>query len=283
MAIYHLSSQIISRAKGRSAVAAAAYRSGERLLDERTGLVHDYTRKQGIAETFIEAPENAPSWVSDRQELWNAVESKERRKDSQLCRELDIALPVELSEAQQTELLRGYVREQFAARGMVADVAIHRGDRGNPHAHVMLTMRGVGPEGFEGKDRSWNDRQLHQEWRRSWERHANRELERVGSFERIDHRSHEDRGIDRAPTVHEGPDVREMEARGIRTDRGELNRRVQERDHRRDRLQREADRPGVSREDLERQEERRQKSQRRGKRERERRGDDRDHDLDRDL
>lgn len=226
MAIYHLSGQVISRSKGRSAVAAAAYRSGERLVDLRTGLVHDYTQRRGGIEGFVEAPENAPGWVGDREELWNAVEERECRRDAQLCREFDVALPKELSRDEQRELVRGYVREQFVGRGMVADVAIHRGDHENPHFHVMLTMREVGPEGFGNKVREWNDRREIGRWRESWAEHANRELERGGHEERVDHRSFRERGVAREPTVHEGPDVREMERRGIPTDRGEENRRV---------------------------------------------------------
>lgn len=251
MAIYHLRGQVIGRKNGRSSVAAAAYRSGSRLVDRRTGLVHDYTRRRAQIESWIEAPDDAPGWVRDRQELWNGVEQKERRKDAQLCREFDIALPVELDEGQQRDLIQGYVREQFVAEGMVADVAIHRDKRENPHAHIMLSMREVGPEGFERKNRSWNDRDLASWWRAAWARDTNRELERAGSDERVDHRSNKARGIDREPTIHEGPDVREMEAREIRTDRGEQNRAVQERNHRRERLHREADRRGVSPEELE--------------------------------
>lgn len=237
MAIYHFSTQVIGRSAGRSSVAAAAYRAGQRLLDRRTGLVHDYGRKQG-AESWIEAPEGAPAWAREREELWNRVEAGERRRDAQLCREIDVALPVELSEGRQREMLRGFVREQFASRGMVADVAIHRNDPGNPHAHVMLTMRRIGPEGegFGEKERGWNDRALLGRWREEWARHANRELEREGSPERIDHRSHAALGIDREPTEHEGPNVREMEARGIFTERGAYNRGVlarnEERRHR---------------------------------------------------
>lgn len=229
MAIYHLRSQIISRAKGRSSVAAAAYRSGEMLVDARTGLVHDYIRKQGVAESYIEVPEVAPTWMQDRGRLWNAVEKRERRRDSQLSRELDIALPVELTVEQQSELVRGYVREQFVERGMVADVNIHRRDDGNPHVHIMLTMREVGEEGFGVKAREWNGREMLGEWREAWAGRVNRGLERAGVLERIDHRSYASRGIDREPTVHEGPDVREMEARGLRTERARLNRAARER------------------------------------------------------
>jgi ATP-dependent exoDNAse (exonuclease V) alpha subunit len=228
VAIYHLSAKVIGRAAGRSSVGAAAYRSGERLVDERTGLVHDYSRRRGEIEAFIEAPEQA--WAWEREELWNRVEASEKRKDSQLCREVEVALPKELSREEQRELVRDFVQEQFVARGMVADVSIHRGDENNPHAHVMLTTREVDPggAGFGSKAREWNSNELLKEWREGWAERANRALERAGLRERIEHRSFASRGIDREPTVHEGPNVREMEARGLRTERGSLNRAVAE-------------------------------------------------------
>jgi ATP-dependent exoDNAse (exonuclease V) alpha subunit len=228
VAIYHLSAKVIGRGAGRSSVAAAAYRSGERLIDERTGLVHDYSRRRGEIECWIQAPENAPEWARDREELWNRVEASEKRRDSQLCREAEVALPKEISREQQDELVREFVREQLVSRGMVADVAIHRGDENNPHAHMLLTTREVGPEGFGRKAREWNGRELLKVWRERWAECANRTLERAGSRERIDHRSFASRGIDREPTVHEGPSVRAMEGRGIPTERGDLNRAVAE-------------------------------------------------------
>lgn len=231
MAIYHLSAKVIGRSSGRSSVAAAAYRSAERLVDERTGLVHDYTRRRGgEIECWIQAPEKAPEWARNREELWNRVEASEKRKDAQLCREVEVALPKELSREEQSELVRGFVREQFVSRGMVADVAVHRGDENNPHAHVMLTTREVDPggAGFGSKAREWNRNELLKEWREGWAERANRALERAGLSERIDHRSFASRGIDREPSVHEGPNVREMEARGLRTERGSLNRAARE-------------------------------------------------------
>jgi hypothetical protein len=234
MAIYHLSAQVIGRSSGRSSVAAAAYRSGEELRDERTGVSHDYSRRRDI-DSWIQAPDGAPSWVHSRSDLWNAVEAAERRKDSQVCREINVALPVELDQDRQDALVRGYVGEQFVERGMVADVAVHRDDPDNLHAHVMLTTRSVGEDGFGSKVREWNDREALGAWREGWAEHCNRELERNGYGERIDHRSHAERGLDREPTVHEGPDVREMEARGIPTERGEWNRQVLARNAERDR------------------------------------------------
>ena len=208
MAIYHLSAQVIGRSSGRSSVAAAAYRAGEGLRDERTGRSHDYGRRREI-ESWIQAPAWAPDWATDRGRLWNEVEASERRSDSQLAREINVALPVELSRERQGELVRSFVREQLAGRGMVADVAVHRQDPGNPHAHVMLTTRSVGEGGFGPKARGWNRPEELAGWREAWAVHANRELEREGREERVDHRSHGDRGLDREPTVREGPDARE--------------------------------------------------------------------------
>jgi len=227
VAIYHLSAQVIGRSAGRSGVAAAAYRAGERLEDERTGLTHDYSRRRDIGG-WVQAPQDAPVWVYDRQVLWNRVEAAERRCDAQLAREITVALPLELDREQQQAALWDYVAAHFVARGMIADVALHHGDRHNPHAHIMLTMREVGPDGFGPKVRDWNDRALLEEWRAGWEQHINDALERAGRDERIDRRSLADQGRDRLPTIHEGPNVREMEARGIRTDRGAWNRQVAE-------------------------------------------------------
>ncbi|REE54716.1 MobA/MobL family protein, partial [Paenibacillus taihuensis] len=228
MAIYHLSAQVISRSAGRSAVAAAAYRAGEKLQDERLGQVHDFTRKQ-VADQFIMAPEHAPEWANDRQRLWNEVELAEKRKDAQLCREINVALPRELNDEQQLQLLKEYCQQQFVDCGMVADLSIHRNDPQNPHAHIMLTTRHVTADGFGQKNREWNNKELLHSWREQWAKHANRELERNGIHERIDHRSFQEQGIaDRVPTIHEGPTVREMEKRGIATDRGELNRLAKE-------------------------------------------------------
>ena len=154
MAIYHLSMQIISRSKGQSAVASASYRSGEKLVDERTSETKFYVRDVQ-PETMILAPSNSPDWVQDRNSLWNEVEKIEKRKDSQLAREMNIALPKELSNEQQKELISNFVQSEFVDKGMIADVAIHRDDKENPHAHVMLTMRTIDENGFGKKNRDW--------------------------------------------------------------------------------------------------------------------------------
>jgi len=193
MAIYRFSAAIISRAKGRSSVAAAAYRSGAELVDERTGAVHDYTRKSDIQYSEIIAPEGAPDWSLDRAALWNAVETGERRKDAQLAREVQLTLPRELDADRQIALLRGFVRDEFVARGMVADFSLHdhTGSDGQPqpHAHVMLTMRSIDETGFGLKVREWNSDELLVHWREQWAHQANAQLAEAGEEVRIDHRT----------------------------------------------------------------------------------------------
>ena len=180
MAIYHMHATVISRASGGSAVAAAAYRSGEKLIDERTGEAHDYSRRDGVDGAEIIAPDGAPDWVRDRDRLWNAGEAAEKRKDSQVAREVRVALPRELDPDQRRELVRGFVQAEFAGRGMVADVSYHDGNSVNPHAHILLTTRELNSDGFGGKDRSWNSKELLSGWREQWAESANRALDRAG-------------------------------------------------------------------------------------------------------
>lgn len=224
MAIYHASFQVIKRSAGRSAVAAAAYRSAERLIDERTGYVHDYARKQGVADSFIMAPSGSPDWASDRNKLWSTVELAEKRKDAQLARELNVALPIELSQSESTELLRRYVQTSFVDQGMIADIALHDMDSENPHAHVMLTLREIKEGVFGNKNRDWNAKDQLIGWRENWEKEVNQQLEMSGHEARIDHRSLKDQGSERLPSIHLGPHVHAMEKRGIKTDRGDRNR-----------------------------------------------------------
>ncbi|MDK6503559.1 MobQ family relaxase, partial [Lactobacillus crispatus] len=226
MAIYHLSMKIISRSSGYSAVASAAYRSGSLMLDERTGLTHDYTRKSGVAEAVILTPATAPAWCTNRAELWNAVEKAERRKNSQLAREIELAIPHELPQDAARETVLAFVRENFVSQGMIADVAFHHMDKTNPHAHIMLTTRAVGPAGFGGKVRDWNDRTHAETWRASWADHANRALANAGYQEEIDHRSYERQGLEKTPGIHLGKSACAMETRGIETERGEQNRLI---------------------------------------------------------
>jgi ATP-dependent exoDNAse (exonuclease V) alpha subunit len=226
MAIYSFRMQVIGRSAGRSATAAAAYRSGEQLTDERTGQVHDYSGKSDIYASEIWVPQNAPERLSDRATLWNEVERGEKRKDSQLCNEIMIALPVELSHEQKQTLTREYVQDEFVSQGMIADIGYHDFDSHNPHAHIMLTMRPVNEEGFGKKKRQWNKRDAVKEYRADWAEYANRALEQAGFEERIDHRSLKEQGIEREPQIHLGAKVMEMEARGIQTRVGDESRRI---------------------------------------------------------
>lgn len=199
MAIYHLTAKIVSRARGHSAVAAAAYRAGENLIEESTGIAFDYTRKSGVEHRAILAPEGAPTWVHDRPTLWNAVEASEKRRDAQLAREIEIGLPVELDPTQQLTLLRDYVKQQFVSQGMVADLAIHRDNPENPHAHVLLTTRKLTPDGFGAKERTWNDRAKLLQWRAAWAETGNLHLAQAGLAIRIDHRTLKAQGLDFEP------------------------------------------------------------------------------------
>jgi len=192
MAIYHLHAKMVQRNKGQSAVAAAAYRSGSLLVEETTGIAHDYTRKRGVEHSEILAPDGAPSWVFDRETLWNSVEQSEHRKDAQVAREIEVGLPVELSKSEQLALLREYVQREFVDKGMVADIGIHRDNPVNPHAHILLTTRDLTPDGFGPKNRGWNTKQHLLDWRSGWTDVTNQHLMQAGLAVRIDHRSYAD-------------------------------------------------------------------------------------------
>ena len=254
IAIYHCSIKIISRGNGKSAVAAAAYRSGEKITNEWDGMIHDYTRKRGIVHSEILLPSNAPPNFQDRGTLWNGVEQIEKACNSQLARELEVALPIELSREEQVRLVRAYCSSQFVSRGMCADFNIHDTGSGNPHAHILLTMRPMDERGKwlpkskkeyvldENGERirlssgryktrkvdlvDWNSQENAEVWRKVWADLANEFLERNNSPERIDHRSYERQGIDQIPTVHIGVAASQMEKKGIATERGDLNRSI---------------------------------------------------------
>lgn len=199
MAIYHLSAQVVSRTNGASAVAGPAYRAGESLVDERTGVVHDYTRRERVFHSEIMLPPGAPEAFKHRQVLWNAVEASEKRKDSQLLRELNVALPRELSQSQQLELVRQFVATKFVAFGMCADFALHDLKSENPHAHISVTLRDVGPSGFGKKNTDWNHPKFLWGWRQAWEVQCNNALAAANRAERIDCRTLAAQGIDRLP------------------------------------------------------------------------------------
>jgi ATP-dependent exoDNAse (exonuclease V) alpha subunit len=238
MAIYRLSAQLVKRSGGRSVTAAAAYRAGVKIADERTGLVFDFRRRRGVVHAEIITPSHAPAWTRDRARLWNAVETVEKRKDAQLARELQLALPHELTDRQRLELTRQFVREEFVvARGMIADFAVHRpdkrGDYRNHHVHVLLTTRVISANGFGQKDREWNDVSMLEGWRAAWSDAVNRALALHGHAARVDHRSYAEQGINREPEPKVGPIATVMERRGRPSHAGADRRAVQARNQRR--------------------------------------------------
>lgn len=248
MSIFHLSIKPISRSVGRSAVAAAAYRSGTLLEEVRSGEAHDYTRKRDIVHGEIVAPAGAPGWAYDRAALWNAAEAAEKRKDARVARDYELAIPRELSREQGIELVRDFAEALVERYGVAVDFNVHRDDprqwdgseKGwqGYHAHVMTTTRRVGPDGLGEKSAiELSDAKRKalglgsgaeeiQALRELWQVLANRYLERAGSSERLDRRTLAEQGIDRAPTVHLGPYVTELERRGVASDLGNLNRDI---------------------------------------------------------
>ncbi|KQB95072.1 molybdopterin-guanine dinucleotide biosynthesis protein MobA [Loktanella sp. 1ANDIMAR09] len=235
MASYHLSVKTIKRSAGRTATAAGAYRAGERIECQREGRIHDYTRKQGIEETFIVAPENAPAWAQDRSKLWNEAEASETRRNSVTAREWELALPSEISAEDRSQITRQFAEELVSRYGVAVDVAIHaphrEGDQRNHHAHVLTSTRKLEPEGFTAKTRVLDSAKTGgveiEQMRGVWAELQNRALERVGEVERVDHRSLEaqreaaqERGdtlsaeeLDRDPELKLGPAANSMERR----------------------------------------------------------------------
>lgn len=257
MALFHLNVTQIKRSKGQSAIAAAAYRAGEKLYSEYYGETSDYTNKHGVILSEILLPDHTPREYADRQTLWNAVEKAERGKNAQLAYSFDIALQNEFSLDENIALARQFLLEHFVSRGMVVDFAIHVPDTEpggiqNPHFHVMAPIRPIEPNGKWGmKQRrvyeldedgnrlldadgnyifnavpttDWGSPETLEHWRERWAAMCNAKFEEKNLPCRIDHRSYERQGVDILPTIHEGPSVRQMEAKGIRTDKGEFNR-----------------------------------------------------------
>ncbi len=260
MAIYHCSAKIIGRSSGRSSVAAAAYRSGQKLYNEYDGLIHDYTRKGGVVHSEVLLCKNAPREWANRAALWNSVERAEKSIRAQLAREYELALPAELVRQEQIELLREYIQKNFVDKGMCADMAIHDKGDGNPHAHVMLTMRPVLTDGRWGekqrkeymldrngqrqydpvkqtyrcqtiKSTDWDSREFLEQARAAWASAVNKKIVQLKVPE-IDHRSYKDQGKDQLPTVHLGTTAHRMEQKGIRTELGDINRRIHTRNRR---------------------------------------------------
>ena len=255
MAIYHCHCKVISRGQGRSAVGAAAYRSGERLTNDYDGITHDYTNKGGVVYSEVMLCENAPQEYQNRAVLWNEVERQEKGGKARLAREYEVALPIELSRDEQIELVRDYVRENFVEKGMCADIAVHDKGDGNPHAHIMLTTRPIEPGGEWGakqkkeylldkdgnkqydpkkktykcrtvKVNDWDTTEFLQRSRENWAAIVNRELEKKNLPQRVDHRSLKEQGKQRIPTEHIGVAAKNMEKRGKVSERGERNREI---------------------------------------------------------
>ncbi len=234
----------MKRSAGQSVIESAAYRAGERLYSERYGEYSDYTRKGGVVYTEILLPPHAPREYADRQVLWNAVEAAERGKNAQLAYSFDIALQNEFTLEENIALARRFLLDNFVSRGMTADFTAHRPDKAggieNPHFHVLCPIRPLNPDGTWGaKQRrvyredgkfdavpttDWGKPETLETWREAWAELCNTKFKDKGLECRIDHRSYEKQGIDQAPTVHEGVAVRQMEAKGIATDKGEHNR-----------------------------------------------------------
>ncbi len=257
IAIFHFHVDQIKRSQGQSAVASTAYRAGEKLHSEYYGEDSDYTRKGGVICTKILLPPHAPAEYADRQTLWNAVEKAEQHPKAQLAYSFDFALQNEFSMEENIALARQFLLDEFVSRGMIVDFAVHQPDREkdgipNPHVHVMSPIRPLDEHGRWGAKQhrvyvldengnrtrdeagnyifnavpttDWGEPETLEHWREIWCKLCNAKFEEKGLDVRIDHRSYERQGIDQLPTVHEGPAVRQMEAKGIRTDKGDLNR-----------------------------------------------------------
>ncbi|UUP18378.1 Ti-type conjugative transfer relaxase TraA [Nitratireductor thuwali] len=231
MAIYHLHVKVIGRKAGSSSVASAAYRSASRLRDERIDRVQDFSKKRGVVHSEVLLPENAPEHWSDRERLWNDVEAFEVRKDAQLAREVEFAIPREMTKRQGIELARDFVQAEFVDQGMIADLNVHW-DIGEdwmpkPHAHVMLTMREVDENGFGPKVREWNRTEMVERWRERWAEHVNERLAELDIDARIDHRSLEAQGIGLEPQSQIGAPAQRIDGEGIEAaDRAEMHREI---------------------------------------------------------
>ncbi len=260
MAIFHFHGAVVSRKAGQSVVAKAAYIAREGLTEERTGEIKDYSRAQGLIFSGLYTPANAPTWAHDRAELWNAADRAEKRKDAQLARVYDIALPHELNNEQRRFLVQDFVRESFTRKGYAADVAIHApdrdGDERNYHAHILVSDRRLEADGFAAhkKERQQSKAEMKAELealRERWERTANRHLERYGHEARIDRRSLKDQGVDREPTEHLGPYATQLERDGEESERGNTNRDIEARNQEREEAQRDYEAAQAEREQWE--------------------------------
>jgi hypothetical protein len=241
---YHCRMSVIGRSAGRSAVAAAAYRLGDRLREEETERTHDYTRRHGVLTGFTVAPEGAPDWAYDPEQLWNQAHAADRRSNSQLAREWELALPASLSAEAREDIARRFAQELVDRYGVAATVAIHEpsrdGDERNHHAHIMMTTRRIGEDGFGEKAREFVGKASGPREVTRMRAFAadliNESLEEAGLEERVDHRSYEARGVDQEPTEHLGPGATAKERRGEKSERGDINRGIDERNRQLDEL-----------------------------------------------
>ncbi|WP_201556209.1 MobQ family relaxase [Psychrobacter immobilis] len=231
MAIYHLSVKTFSRSNGQSATAAVAYRAGAKIRCDHERRDHDYSKKRDVIHSEIFLPPNAPSWATDRQQLWNEVERAEKRKNSTVAREFEVALPNELNEQQRIALVQDFAKQIVARHGCAVDAHLHD-DKGsykskeNQHAHIMLSTRRLEPEGFTKKTRELDEKKSGEViyWREQWAKTANEHLREYGI--EIDHRSLKDQGLEREPTIKMGVAASALERKGVKTDRGDINREV---------------------------------------------------------
>lgn len=238
MAIYHLHCDIIGRSGGRSATAAAAYRATCAIEDRTTGEKFDYSRKEKAVFSEILTNGNAPEWATDRAELWNRVEEKENRKNSQFCRSFDIALMKEFDLETNLKLIEKWAKENYVSRGLVADIAIHSPHKNtdgttneNTHAHILIPTRKMDSNGWTEKDRDANDRNFLKAVRTSWAEIVNAEFKARGMSERIDERTLEEQGIDREPQQHQGVTATAMKRKGKNTNRKKYKSEEQKQDN----------------------------------------------------
>ncbi len=226
MAIYSLNTNNINRQSGRSSVAAAAYRAGDTLINEQDNTTHDYSKKK-VAHSEIMLPDGAPQWAKERQKLWNEVERSEKRKDARTAREVRVALPNEFTREQNIELCQR-LGSLFTQQGMVVDFAIHE-NKGNIHAHFLLSTRELTPDGFaKKKNRHWNTDEFLTEIRSAWADLINTHLLKNGFDQVVSDKSYAERGIEKIPTIHEGYAARAIEKQGGTSQRCLANRKIKE-------------------------------------------------------
>ncbi len=241
MALYSCSISNIKRSDGRSSVAKAAYNSRSKLEDLRTGNIYNYSQKKDLGFSEIITPENAPAWASDRQQLWAKNELANKRRDARVAKEILVALPRELNKSQQLNLVRKFVSNNLTPLGVVADVNAHELDQSdrpdwNPHVHILISTQHLVDGEFGSKITELNKKEFVTNLRKAWAEETNLALSAAGVEVRVDHRSNEDRGIDRIPQIHLGHRVWAMNEKGIATDRAFRHREIEERNQEADKI-----------------------------------------------